>query len=263
MGIRNLVWNDTGKLDETAKNAVTNFQKSQEIETDGYWGDYTTHRLNRSTEMYNMPDGGVFYSMPIRFSKPENVKVFNPKGNIKNYKNTFNGTFSSGQPISIMINDGKVIRGNSCHYVWNYPETVFYYTKQGELKTARVQTYTQIPNHKDIVWAIGGIGVEDYKPDLEGFCKFTKKNVFTNITETKNFSDVNRETWHSVFGIDSDGYVFGAIMYGTPLQIKKHCEENLNLTPKVIGDGGSWAACSTDDFSKNTSHIQYSAVQMG
>lgn len=264
MGIRTLVWNDTNKLDAKARNAVMNFQESQGAEVDGYWGDWTTHRLNRSTGLYTMPDGGVFYNMPIRFAEPKDVKVFNPKGSLHGYNNAFTGGFSNqgGKcPISIMISDGEEIQGNSSHHPWGFPETLFYCTKDGELKWERVITYTQIKD--DILWGISGLGLIDYDPEAEGFCKFTRENMYTGKIETKDFSDVLRYTWHSVYGIDQDGYVFGGLFLGTPEDIIKHCKENLNLTPIIMGDGGSWASCYTPDSKRNLQHVQYSAVQIG
>ena len=63
----------------------------------------------------------------IKFGTP---LAFNPSGNpITWYNNTFNGTFSYGKPISIMVNKGVSIRGNSCHYIWHFPETVVWIKK--------------------------------------------------------------------------------------------------------------------------------------
>ena len=185
---------------------------------------------------------------------------------VSRYSNTFNGTFSNGKPISVMINGPagnpeNVIYDNSCHYIWSKPESVLWIKNDGTHGVSRVQTYRQIPGWQNIVKAIGGVGISNYDPVEEGFCKFTAINIFNKRTETKDFSDVLRRTNHSVFGFKDDVF-FAAIMYGTSLEIKAECEE-LGYTDVVQGDGGDkWAACNTDDVKIQADWNQYSMVQM-
>jgi len=194
----------------------------------------------------------------IEFGTP---LCFNPKGKgTKYWANCFNGTFSAGKPISIMINKGEVIRDNSCHYIWQYPESVIWIKKDGSYGMSRVVTYTQIPGYKDIVFALGGLGISNYAPDLEGFCEFERVNIFNKKKEAKDFSDVLDKTNHSVFGF-KDGVFFASIMYGTPLEIKAQCEYQ-GFEHVIMGDGRSWASCNTDDFDLNLEKSQYSLVQM-
>jgi len=178
------------------------------------------------------------------------------------YKDCFNGTFSYGKPISIMINKGEVIRGNSCHYIWGLPESVLWVKKDGTHGVSRVQTYTQIPGYKDIYTAIGGLGISDYDNIAEGFYNWddAKQNIFTKEYEKKPFGDVLDRTYHSVFGFKGDLF-FSSIMYGTPLEIKAECEK-YGLTDVIMGDGRSWAACNTDDYDLHLDKEQYSMVQM-
>ena len=176
------------------------------------------------------------------------------------YNNCFNGTFSNGKPISIMINKGEVIRGNSCHYIWRKPESVLWIKKDGTHGVSRVQTYTQIPGYKDIIKAIGGLGVTDSDPKAEGFCKFTSYNIFLKEYETKNFSDVTRRANHSVFGFKEDVF-FSSIIYGNLVEVKAECLKQ-GFNSVILGDGGSWAACNTDDYDLNINKSQYSMVQM-
>lgn len=186
---------------------------------------------------------------------------FNPGGKgTKYWANCFNGTFSNGKPISIMINNGQVIQDNACHYIWGYPETVVWIKKDGSFGSSRVITYTQIPGYKDIKFAIGGVGLSDYKPELEGFSEFTKVNTWTKKEETKDFTDVLDRTNHSVFGFKDDKF-FSSIMYGTGEEVAAECLKN-GLKHCVMGDGRSWASANTDDLKLNTSKIQYSLVQM-
>lgn len=178
------------------------------------------------------------------------------------YKDCFNGTFSYGKPISIMINKSEVIRGNSCHYIWGLPESVLWVKKDGTHGVSRVQTYTQIPGYKDIYTAIGGLGISDYDNIAEGFYNWddAKQNIFTKEYEKKPFGDVLDRTYHSVFGFKGDLF-FSSIMYGTPLEIKAECEK-YGLTDVIMGDGRSWAACNTDDYDLHLDKEQYSMVQM-
>lgn len=194
----------------------------------------------------------------IKFGKP---LIFNPKGTgIEYWSNTFNGTFSNGSPISIMINKGHVIRDNSCHHAWGFPESVLWIKKDGSKGVSRVRTYTQIPGHRDISFAIGGVGISNYNPKAEGFSVFDEINTYTREMEHKEFEDVLDKTDHSVFGF-KDNLFFASIMYGTPLEIKAECEKQ-GYALVVMGDGRSWAACNTKEFNLNLDKIQYSAVQV-
>lgn len=187
--------------------------------------------------------------------------TFNPNGgSVSGFTNCFNGTFSAGYPISIMINNGEVIRDNSCHHDWGYPESVLWIKNDGSHGVSRVQTYTQIEGYKDIKFAIGGLGISNLKPSEEGFCKFTRTNVYTKQLETKNFSDVTRRTYHSVGGFKDDLF-FMSIMYGTSEEIEGECLKQ-GFTEVVQFDGGGWAACNTDDYDLNLDKPQFSMVQM-
>ncbi len=189
--------------------------------------------------------------------------TWNPNSDLKTWGNSFNGTFSYygyEKPISIMVNNSKVIRGRSCHCLWGFPESVLWIKKDGSKGVSRVKYITDIPNHKDIKFAIGGVGISDYNPDEEGFCEFKEVNLNTNEVEHKKFGDVLRSTEHSVFGFKGDNF-FASVMQGTAEEIKAECEL-LGLTHVIMGDGGSYAACNTEDVDINIDKHQYSAVQI-
>jgi len=186
--------------------------------------------------------------------------IWNPNGPLKNWANSFNGTFSWNKPISIMVNNGQVIRGRSCHYLWGFPESVLWIKKDGTKGVSRVKYLTDIPNHKDIVFAIGGVGISNYNPDAEGFCVFDEVNLNTNEVEHKEFDDVLRRTEHSIFGFKDDLF-FASIMHGTAKEIQAECEL-YGLTDVIMGDGGSFASCNTDDYDLHLDKNQYSAVQI-
>jgi len=186
--------------------------------------------------------------------------TWNPNGTLRDWANSFNGTFSWGRPISIMVNKGQVIRGRSCHYLWGYPESVLWIKKDGSKGVSRVKYITDIPNHTDIQFAIGGVGISNYNPDAEGFCEFDRLNINTNEIEHKKFDDVLRRTEHSVFGFKGDKF-FASIMYGTSEEIKAECDFQ-GFTHVIQGDGGGWASCNTKDYELNLTKHQYSAVQV-
>jgi len=181
-------------------------------------------------------------------------------GTVKPWGNCFNGTFSNGKPLSIMINDGVVIRDNACHSQWGYPESVLWIKKDGTYGVDRVLTYTQIEGFEDIKFAIGGLGISNLNPKSEGFCTFTALNNYNQLVETKKFGDVTDYTEHSVFGF-KDGIFFASIMKGTPEQIKEKCLAE-GYVFVVQGDGRSWASCNTEEFKLNMDRVQYSLVQI-
>lgn len=194
------------------------------------------------------------------YGDPMESLVFNPNGVIKWFDNTINGAFSSGKPISVMISKGVVVQGNACHSLWSKPESVLWVKKDGSKGVSRVLTYTQIDGYKDIWFAIGGLGISDMDLESEGFCEFDAINTYTKEMEHKDFSDVTRRTNHSVYGFNGNK-LFGAIMYGNAQEIKSECALN-GYTHVIMGDGGSWASCKTDDYELNLDKVQYSAVQM-
>lgn len=177
-----------------------------------------------------------------------------------NWADTFNGTFSWNQPISIMVNNGQVIRGESCHYLWGFPESVLWIKKDGSKGLSRVKYISEIKGHKDIVFAIGGVGISNYDPEAEGFSTFTARNIYNHKMETKKFGDVLRNTKHSVFGFVGDKF-FASIMEGAAEEIKAECEYQ-GFTHVIMGDGGSFASCNTKEYQLNMTKSQHSLVQV-
>ena len=158
-------------------------------------------------------------------------------------KNAISGSFSwQGQPCSILVRGGRVVRGMSCHYPT--PESVLYKTRDGAVRIARVSSAAALG---DAVWAVGGMGLlGNYNPAAEGF--------------TGAFSDVLRKTNHTVLGYK------GGLLYGvycrsmTAQQINALCRDKLKLDYAVMLDGGHVAingACSKI----NTNQRQYYAVR--
>ena len=159
-------------------------------------------------------------------------------------KNAISGSFSwQGQPCSILVRGGKVVRDWSCHYP--RPESVLYKTTDGAVRVARVSSVSLLDN---VVWAVGGLGLLDrYDPAAEGF--------------TGVYSDVLRKTNHTVLGCK------GGLLYGvycrsmTAQQVNAFCRDKLKLTRAVMLDGGHVAAINGACNKLNTQTRQFYAVR--
>ena len=159
-------------------------------------------------------------------------------------RNAISGSFSwQGQPCSILVRGGKVVRGMSCHYP--RPESVLYKTAGGAVRIARVSSVSALGN---VVWAVGGLGLLDlYNPAAEGF--------------TGVFSDVLRKTNHTVLGYK------GGLLYGvycrsmTAQQVNAFVRGKLKLEYAVMLDGGHVAAIHAACSKINTNQRQYYAVR--
>ena len=159
-------------------------------------------------------------------------------------RNAISGSFSwQGQPCSILVRGGKVVRDWSCHYP--RPESVLYKTTDGAVRIARVSSAAALG---DVVWAVGGLGLLDhYAPAAEGF--------------TGAYSDVLRKTNHTVLGYK------GRLLYGvycrsmTAQQVNAFCRDKLKLEYAVMLDGGHVAAIHGACNKINTNQRQYYAVR--
>ena len=159
-------------------------------------------------------------------------------------KNAISGSFSwQGQPCSILVRGGKVVRDWSCHYP--RPESVLYKTTDGAVRIARVSSVSALDN---VVWAVGGMGLlGGYDPELDGF--------------TGVYSDVLRKTNHTVLGYK------GGLLYGvycrsmTAQQVNAFVRDKLKLTSAVMLDGGHVAAINGACNKINTQTRQFYAVR--
>ena len=159
-------------------------------------------------------------------------------------ENSISGSFSwQGQPCSILVRGGKVVRGMSCHCPT--PESVLYKTTDGAVRIARVSSAAALG---DVVWAVGGMGLlGGYDPELDGF--------------TGIYSDVLRKTNHTVLGYK------GGLLYGvyckamTAQQVNAFCRDKLKLEYAVMLDGGHVAAIHAAVSRINTNQRQFYAVR--
>lgn len=159
-------------------------------------------------------------------------------------KDAISGSFSwQGQPCSILVRGGKVVRGMSCHYP--RPESVLYKIPGGAVRIARVSSAAALG---DVVWAVGGLGLLDrYAPAAEGF--------------VGAYSDVLRKTNHTVLGYK------GGLLYGvycrsmTAQQVNAFVRDKLKLDYAVMLDGGHVAAIHGACNKINTQTRQFYAVR--
>ena len=159
-------------------------------------------------------------------------------------ENSISGSFSwQGQPCSILVHGGRVVRGMSCHCPT--PESVLYKTRDGRVHMARVSSAAALG---DVVWAVGGLGLlGNYNPAAEGF--------------TGRFADVLRKTNHTVLGYK------GGLLYGvyckamTAQQVNAFVRDKLKLEYAVMLDGGHVAAIHAACSKINTNQRQYYAVR--
>lgn len=162
---------------------------------------------------------------------------FDPNGAIKNYQYTVSGSFTQdGAPCSILVNRGKVVFGQSCHY-WTTgrPESVLYKLNDGSLWVKRVHQVSELPG--GVKWAVGGMGLLDnWNPQVEGF--------------DGDQIGVQRKTGHVVLGYKL-GYVYGVCFKNhTAAEVNRICRDNFKFKGAIMLDGGT-------PFAYNLAHMTY------
>jgi hypothetical protein len=153
------------------------------------------------------------------------------------------------------VQDGRVKQKYACHYWYDRPESVLYRLTDGTVGMARVGTTDELP--KNVRWAVGGLGLLDnYDPKAEGFCKLTKDG------RTENFSDVLRDTDHTVLGYKDGLFYMVYCKSMTGAQVNAFAKK-LGLEMAVMLDGGHVAAINGgEEYAKiNLKQKQYYAIQ--
>ena len=206
----------------------------------GYIGNQTMSDIAAKLGADCFPLNVELYGQPCILAR--DIEPVNMSGPLP--KNAISGSFSwQGQPCSILVRGGKVVRGMSCHYP--RPESVLYKTTDGAVRIARVSSAAALG---DVVWPVGGLGLLDcYAPAAEGF--------------VGAYSDVLRKTNHTVLGYK------GGMLYGvycrsmTAQQINAFVRNKLKLTSAVMLDGGHVAAINGACSKINTQTRQFYAVR--
>ena len=215
-------------------------QRSVGALDNGYIGNQTLSDIAAKLGADCWPLNVELYGQPAIIARE--IDPVNISGRLP--ENSISGSFSwQGQPCSILVRGGKVVRGMSCHYP--RPESVLYKTTGGAVRIARVSSAAALG---DVVWAVGGLGLLDhYAPAAEGF--------------TGAYSDVLRKTNHTVLGCK------GGMLYGvyckamTAQQVNAFCRDKLKLECAVMLDGGHVAAIHGACNKINTQTRQFYAVR--
>lgn len=215
-------------------------QRSVGALDNGYIGNQTLSDIAAKLGADCWPLNVELYGQPCLLAR--DIEPVNMSGPLP--KNAISGSFSwQGQPCSILVRGGKVVRGMSCHYP--RPESVLYKTAGGAVRIARVSSAAALG---DVVLAVGGLGLlGNFNPAAEGF--------------TGAFSDVLRKTNHTVLGYK------GGLLYGvycrsmTAQQVNTLCRDKLKLTNAVMLDGGHVAAIHGACNKINTQTRQFYAVR--
>jgi len=167
------------------------------------------------------------------------------KTSCASYNNVISGTFQYKNVTSSMFCAwSKWKRKSSTHDWLKQPETVLYINRKGEVKSQRCLYWSEIKD--DVVHAIGGLGLHDYNPNLEGF-----KGAY---------ADVLRNTYHTAIGHDGNQWI-GVYAKGTGSQIKELMINKLGCKIAIMLDGGHIAAVNTKTFKANTSQLQNNMIQ--
>lgn len=222
------------------KRMIKAIQRSVGALDNGWIGNQTLSDIAARLGADCFPLNVELYGQPCILAR--DIEPVNMSGRLP--KNAISGSFSwQGQPCSILVRAGRVVRGMSCHYPT--PESVLYKTLDGAVRIARVSSVSALGN---VVWAVGGLGLLDlYNPAAEGF--------------TGAFSDVLRKTNHTVLGYK------GGMLYGvycrsmTAQQVNALCRDKLKLEYAVMLDGGHVAAINAVCSKINTNQRQYYAVR--
>lgn len=215
-------------------------QRSVGALDNGYIGNQTMSDIAARLGADCFPLNVELYGQPCILAR--DIEPVNMSGPLP--KNTISGSFSwQGQPCSILVRGGRVVRGMSCHYPT--PESVLYKTTDGAVRIARVSSAAALG---DVVWAVGGMGLlGGYDPELDGF--------------TGVYSDVLRKTNHTVLGYK------GEMLYGvyckamTAQQVNAFARDKLKLEYAVMLDGGHVAAINGACSKINTQTRQFYAVR--
>lgn len=186
----------------------------------------------------------------------KNIVPFAPNAPLAYFGNVISGSFHDGSvPCSVLVQDGKVRRGHSCHASHGKPESVMYRLWDGTVGLKRVISTDELPT--GLRWAVGGLGLLDnYDPVAEGFTKLTTNG------KTEDFSDVLRDTNHTMLGYRNGVFYLVYCKSMTAAQVNEHAKA-LGLELAVMLDGGHVAAINgAEDFAKiNINQKQLYAIQ--
>lgn len=258
----NKLQNQGGETMDVIKGSTTNETKMNKgiqsaigSQVDGEIGIQTMSDIACKLDAECFPLTLKIYNTPVIIAK--DIVPFAGNGStLADWGNCINGSFyANGKPCSILIQDGVVKQKYACHASYGKPESVLYKLSTGEILLTRITSADYLP--KNTVWAVGGVGLLDnYNPTLEGFCKLTANG------KTEDFSDVLRQTNHSMLGVKNKHIYLVYCANMTSISVNKIAQQ-LKLEKAIMLDGGHVAGMmGTEEFAKiNTNTKQYYIIQ--
>lgn len=191
------------------------------------------------------PLGISIYSQPVIIAK--DIRPVSSKDSpLSMYDNAISGSFNDGgAPCSILVVDGFVEQGTSCHY-WDdrSPESVLYRRVDGSIHISRMRTVDDLA---DVMWAVGGMGLLDYyDPAAEGF--------------KGKFSDVLRRTAHTMLGVKNGMCYLVYCSDMTAIQVNNFAKK-LGLEKAIMLDGGHLAAINSESTRINCNQRQLYVIE--
>lgn len=258
--IRPKKWGDeypeVNKMTENEKKLIKALQENVNSQVDYEIGNQVLSDVACKLQLNCFPLTLKIFNVPVIIAK--DIIPFAGNGSkLQDWKNVINGSFYSGKfPCSILIQDGIIKQKYSCHANYGKPESVLYKLTDGKVKIARVNSTDSLP--KNIIWAVGGVGLlNNYNPVAEGFCKLTKNG------KTEDFSDVLQYNNHSMLGY-KNGYMYLVYCPSMTAGAVNNIAQKLKLEMAIMLDGGHVAGINgSEDFAKiNTkSTEQYYIIQ--
>lgn len=225
-------------IDTLTRNQIKEMQGVYGVLQDGIMGKQTINGDYLSNTQGNLlPYSRDFYGVKVFFGKDVDIIDNDGQGvRVRDYPLSMAACFHYNmETISIMMKNGAPIdeqAKTSCHYWLDKPESVVYKTYDGKFGMMRVKWYKELPYN--VEWAIGGLGLIDYKPVTEGF--------------SGAFADVLRNTKHTVFGITETNHT--CLMHfpnHTGGQVKDYIDNKQKLKYAVMLDGGHVPAYNDGD----------------
>ncbi len=112
----------------------------------------------------------------------------------------------------------------------------------------------ELPNLKEIKWAIGGLGLK----------KDNTRKYYNNKAEgfTGPFGDVLRKTSHMIIGFDASSFI-AICVKSMGITAIRNLVDNMGMTDAIMLDGGHLTAYNFGPYKFNTYTKQRYLIQLG
>lgn len=222
---------------ECEKRMFTAIQKAVDAYPNAIIGCQTMSDLAIKVGADCFPVTLKIYGMPTIIAK--DLIAFNPKGPLKNFKNSMLGSFTyprAETPCSILVNAGKVIFDQACRAWAGYPEAVIYRLENGTIGHGEYRYAKDLP--KGTKWAIGGFGLLDmWNPSGQGFKKIGSSDFYNTVAY---------KTDHIVLGV-KNGMVYGVYCKNmTAAEVNEFCKK-MQFDFAIMLDGGGLASMNGEE----------------